>query len=251
MTRRTLFTLAGGIAVLLLTPHRVPAILGIGDTAIVLDPSNLSVNAYTKAQTYLSNMNEARMILQKVESMAQDARHLISIPVNTLNELQSLWQQYTAIVAQGQGVLGELKGTVSQFEQLYASGWGGNGSFMQRAQGLLGKVREVGAIATRADSLYQRLGSQQRRVQTVLTASQAAPGSLAAQQATNQLLGTLADQQASLQLIMAAQSEMQTSWIMSQVVAAETAAANGMAQQINPTKYLRTGAGWGQGQRLP
>jgi P-type conjugative transfer protein TrbJ len=191
------------------------------------------------------------MILQQVEQIAQDAKHLMSLPLSMVNDLQRAMDRYTALIADGRSTIGQVKGMVAQFEQLYASGWGGNADLMTRAKLLMGKVREAGAFATQANALYDRIAGQQATVNRLLVASQVAPGSLAAQQATNQLLGTLAEQQVSLQALLAAQGEVQQRWIMTHVVGAEAAAGQGQAQQIDLTRYLGARTLTGTGPRLP
>jgi P-type conjugative transfer protein TrbJ len=186
-----------------------------------------------------------------MHQIAQDAKHLMSLPLSVVNDLQRAMDRYTALIADGRSTIGQIKAMSAQFEQLYASGWGGNADLMTRAKLLLGKVREAGAFATQTNALYDRITGQQATVNRLLVASQGAPGSLAAQQATNQLLGTLAEQQVSLQALIAAQGEVQHRWIMTHVVGAEAASGQGQAQQIDVTKYLPARTLAGTGPRLP
>jgi type IV secretion system protein TrbJ len=238
------------LGVLIVTlPSSSLALFGIGD--IVNDPLNTFQGTLTAARSLVSNQNEATQIIQQIQQIAQDAKHLMSLPLSVVNDLQRAMDRYTALIADGRSTIGQIKAMTAQFEQLYASGWGGNADLMTRAKALLGKVREAGAFATQANALYDRITGQQAAVTRLLVASQVAPGSLAAQQATNQLLGTLAEQQVSLQALIAAQGEVQQRWIMTQVVGAEQAAAQGLAQQIDVTKYLPARTLVGAGPRLP
>jgi conjugal transfer/entry exclusion protein len=100
--------------------------------------------------------------------------------------------------------------------------------------------------------MYQRLIGQQQRVNTVLLASQAAPGSRSLQQANNQLLGTLNEQLAAMQMMQAAHGEMQKTWIMRQVVAEERAMANAQEHlMIDQAALPKLGIGTGKGFTLP
>ncbi len=248
MTRRSLLGLAPlGLCVL---PKIALAIFASG--SVVLDPSNLVENTLTAARSLLSNENEARVILQNIEQYAQDAKHLITLPTDMVNQIRDYMRQYQDILAKGKGMKDEMAWNIQQFEDLFRSGWQGDSSLMQQAEGLMGRVREAGRMATRAGDLYDRLGTQQESVNRLLVASQGAPGMKATQQATNQLLGTLANQQGNLQLLLAAQNEMQTSWIMSQVVSSERAEADAYAQRIDATKYYAAVRGnLAIGPRLP
>lgn len=247
MTRRQVLFTGLGLALALTT--KAWAIWGIGD--ITFDPTNNATNMLTAARSLVSNQQEARLILQNVESLANQAKDLAALPLSVLQDIEQAWQQYTQIMYQGQMTVGQIRNTVQQFEQLYASGWGGNGDMMQRAQALLGKVREAGRVANQAQSVYDRLTGQQRTVTRLMSASQAAPGSLAAQQATNQLLGTLANQQGNIQLLLATQHEVQTSWIMRQVVAEEQAQQNAQRWMADYVRAPVRGPGEGKGPQLP
>ena len=103
-----------------------------------------------------------------------------------------------------------LRNATTQFEQLYSVGFNGNASLLQRAQAMIGQVRAASRAATEATALFDRLCAQQASVTTLIAASQAAPGSLGAQQAT---IG-----------------RVQVGYIMRQAVAEEQAQTN--AQQF-------------------
>jgi P-type conjugative transfer protein TrbJ len=249
MRRRTVIVGLLGLVALVAAPGPTRAFWASG--SIVNDPLNTAQGTLTAARSLISNQNEVRILTEQLHQIAQDAKHLMSLPLSVVNDLQRAMDRYTALIQDGRSTIGQIKAMSAQFEQLYASGWGGNADMMTRAKLLLGKVREAGAFATQANALYDRITGQQATVNRLLVASQVAPGSLAAQQATNQLLGTLAEQQVSLQALMAAQGEVQQRWILTQVVSAEQAAAQGVAQQIDVTRYLGVKTLTGTGPRLP
>jgi P-type conjugative transfer protein TrbJ len=248
MQRRVVLLLAVSILAL---PKLAHAILGIADTAIVNDPLHTFQGTLTAARTLVSNQQEARMILQNAESLVNQAKSLTALPLSVVNEIQAAMDSYTRLVMDGRSTIGEIRGMVEQFESLYASGWQGNLPLFARAKGLLEKVRQAGAIATQADALYDRLKIQHQTTNRLLVASKAAPGPLAAQQATNELLGTLGTELASMQTLLAAQGEMHKAWILTHVVGAEAASAQGQTQQIDVTKYLPARTLVGTGPRLP
>lgn len=224
------------------------AIFGVGD--IVNDPINLIQNTLTAARTLISNANEATQIENQLNEYVQQAKHLVALPMSVIDDISSLYQQYNNLLNQGLGISYAATDAVKQFEALYDTGMNGNVPLMQKAQQMIGQVRAASRDLTAVSAIYSRLCADQSHVQTLITASQAAPGSLAAQQATNQLMGVLANQQASLQEITATTGRVQTGFIMRQVTAEEQA-------QWNAQHYLQmpTPAAWdsrpSQGITLP
>lgn len=214
--------------IILLIPRLGQCIFGIGD--IVLDPTNLVQNTLTAARTLQSNTNQVLQLNQAVQGYIQDAKAFVAIPMSYIDQVSSLYAEYNNALTQAQGMAWTLRNATTQFEQLYSVGFNGNGSFMQRAQAMLAQVRAASQAATQATALFDRLCAQQASVTTLIAASQAAPGSLGAQQATNQLLGVMADQQGSLQQMQATIGRVQVGYIMQQVVAEEHAQTN--AQQF-------------------
>jgi P-type conjugative transfer protein TrbJ len=95
---------------------------------------------------------------------------------------------------------------------------------------MINQVREAGRAATAVTAIFDRLCADQTNVRTLITASQSAPGTLAAMQAQAQLTAVLSDQQASLQQIAATTSRAQVGFIMREVTAEEHAQWN--AQQF-------------------
>ena len=223
----------------------------------VTDVGNLSQNALQTVQSTLtavraqiSNVNEVSSLNNQLQSLANEARQLASLPMNLVNEISTTIGEYTSVLNQGRGIAYQVQSSVAQFEALYAQGLGGSGSLMQRAAAMLGQMRQAGLVATQATAVFDRLCAQQTRVQQLLGASAGAQGQLQAQQANNQLLGVLADQQASLQEVLAATGRLQISEAMQQMVQQEQAKVNmdaflaGMATQP-------AFSGRGNGFRLP
>lgn len=225
------------------------AVFGIGD--IVNDPLALIQTTITAGKAVLTEANTAQTALQSLQSYYQDAKAFVAIPMSYVDQVGNLYDQYNNALQQAQGMSWTLRNTTAQFEQLYSSGFGGNTSFMQRAAGMINQIRAASRAANDATALFERLCAQQGSVKTLMIASQAAPGSLAATQATNQLLGVMADQQGSLQQMQATLGRVQVGFIMQDTVANEQA-------QLNASQWLQgygddklRGPGQGQGPRLP
>jgi P-type conjugative transfer protein TrbJ len=233
----------------LLYPIVCFGILGLGD--IVLDPTNLVQTTLTAARTLESNTNEAIQIRNQLDSYLQQAKHLVALPMSAIDQVSSLYAQYTDVLNQGRGISYMLSSSLHQFESAYGNAMNGNVPIMQRAQQVMGQIRDAGRIVTQVSAIYERLCQQQGQVQRLLAASQAAPGTLAALQAQNQLMAVLTDQQASLQTMQAAAARVQTGFIMREITAEER--AQWQSQQwlaTYPTTGFR-GPGQGQGPKLP
>jgi P-type conjugative transfer protein TrbJ len=226
------------------------AIFGVGD--VVFDPTNLIENAATALRAAQSNANEAMQIQQNITSLANQARHLMSLPQSWIADITQAINGYYDILQQGRGLTFQVQGVAQQFEQLYQTASTGNlqGS-ATRLQAMLMQIREAGRVAAQAQAVFDRLCGQQASMQQMVNASQAAMGEMQVGQATNQLLGALGEQQASLQQIAAATGRVQLSVAMRQTIAEETAQQNATLWLATwPTQGFR-GPGQGQGQKLP
>gem|GEM_PF-756000 len=237
------------ITVLLGLPSVSFAVFGVGD--VVIDPTNLVQTTATALRSAISNANEVTQINNQIQSLANEAKQLISLPLSLVNEIDAAISSYTSLLNEGRGMVYQVQASVQQFEDLYSAGFGGNGSFMQRAQRMLGQVRDAGRLATQVTSVYDRLCAQQARVGQLMAASQAAVGTLQAEQATNQLLGVLSEQQVSMQQILATDQRLKISETMRQLVTEEKAYENAQTyvqgMQVVPVR----GPGEGKGFTLP
>ena len=218
------------LLVLLLCPQVGYCIFGIGD--ITFDPTNFAQNTMTAFRSLQSNINEATQIQNQIRGYVQQARHLVSLPMSYVDQITGLYQEYNNTLNQARGIAYTVQNGVRQFEQLYETTVNGTMPLMQRAQAMLQQIRASGAAATQMTAIFDRLCAEQATVATLQAASQAAPGTLAAQQATNQLMGVLAEQNASLQQMQATVGRVQIGYVMRQTVAEEQA-------QQNVNQYLQ------------
>lgn len=226
------------------------AILGVAD--IVEDPLNLVQNTATAIRTLQSNVNEVTQINNQIQSLANEARNLVALPLSTINQIQSSFNNYYSLLQQGRGLAFSIQASAQQFESLFSTGGiSGPQAALTKLQALLGQVRDAGRIAAQAQAIYDRLCLQQAETTQLLAASQASVGQLQATQASNQLLGVLTDQQASLQQIYAASMRLQLSVYMQDVVKQEMSQQN-MQNWLSswPTATFK-GVGEGQGQKFP
>jgi P-type conjugative transfer protein TrbJ len=212
---------------------------------------NLAQNTMTAIRSFTSNINEVTLIQHQLTSLANEARQLTVLPLSLVTEINTAISEYTSLLDQGRGMAFTVQASVDQFEALYKTATSSDGTFLQRAQRLTDQVRQAGHVATMASSVFTRLCAQQSRVGQLLAASQGAVGSLQAEQASNQLLGVMAEQQISVQELLATSSRLQMSQVMEELVTNEQAYAN--AQRFLNGAAVRPirGPGEGQGFTLP
>jgi P-type conjugative transfer protein TrbJ len=217
----------------------------------VIDEANIVNTTLTAFRALESNTNEAVQIAKQVEAYVQDAKHLVALPTSLIDQITSTIQSYYDLLQDGTSLAYSVTTAVQQFDTLYASGLSGNVPLLQRAQQMQGTLRDMGRIAVQAQAIYKRLCDTKDATDTLLRASQAAPGSLAAQQAGNQLLGVLIDQQGALQQIHATASRVQTSAAMRDLVSDELARTNADRWLADMPRTPFRGPGQGQGFKLP
>ena len=87
----------------------------------------------------------------------------------------------------------------------------------------MGEVRQASLTALRAQAIQDRLRAQHVHLQQTLTSLEAAAGALAVSQDTNQILGILVEQNASLQQIYAASARAKTTLDLAQTAIADQA----------------------------
>jgi P-type conjugative transfer protein TrbJ len=225
-------------------------IFGTGVLPVTEIGPSLVQNTWQAARQLISNFNELAMIEHQITSLANEAKHLMQLPLSLVNDIDTAFRTYTDLINTGQGLAFQVKASVAQFEALYAPGGTGTGSFVERAQRMLAQVRDAGRFATQVSAVYDRLCAQQTRVGQLMAASQASVGQLQATQAGNQLMGVLAEQQASIQELLATQQRLQISDSLRQLVMEEQAAANNERWLQGLAVVTIRGPGEGKGFQL-
>jgi P-type conjugative transfer protein TrbJ len=249
-------------------PRTGLAILGVGD--VVIDPTNLVQNTLTALRTLQTTLNQATqianeltMITHQVKQLANEAtmltnqgtqianqvKELTSLPTSILGDLMGSLQQYTDTLKNADGLTYQLSDLTTQFNRLYPT-FGrpavSSSTLVAQTAQWTQQVRSALQGAMQVQSVIEKLTAQRTQVGTALTASQAAVGNLQVSQASNQLLGVLAEQLASLQQIIAASGRAETSLMA-------TEAASDDAARANAEHFMRGFTDWHPvgGQGLP
>jgi P-type conjugative transfer protein TrbJ len=170
--------------------------------------------------------NEVEMIKNQIEMLAYHAASLTVSPLQILTQLQALIGRYDAILNQAAGIGFHIDSVNAKFALVYDL-FGQPVADVQQALGQLStltkEVRHASLTAMHAQGVQERLQAQQMHLQAALTASAQSAGQLAAVQNTNQILGILVEQQASMQQIYAASARAQTAMVMAEAAASEQA----------------------------
>ena len=175
----------------------------------VFDSANYAQNVLTAART-LQQINQQIQSLQNEAAMLQNmARNLGRIDFPQLQQLQQRLGQINGLMGQARGVDFRVDQLDDQLRRL----------FPDNLDQLLQRDQRVASARARLDAAMsafrQTMGVQSQIVANVredaetlsqiVARSQSAEGSLAASQATNQLLALAAQQQMQIQQLMAAQ----------------------------------------------
>jgi P-type conjugative transfer protein TrbJ len=175
----------------------------------VFDPSNYAQNVLTAARTLTQINQQVQQLQNEAQMLTNMGRNLSRIDFPQLGQLQQRLQQIDRLMGQAQSIDFRVDQLDAQFRQLFP---GNLGQALSRDQ-------RVAAARTRLDAamsafrqtmgvqslIIDNVRSDAQALADIVTRSQGAEGSLAAQQATNQLLALTAQQQLQIQNLMAAQ----------------------------------------------
>ncbi|MEA3016897.1 MAG: type secretion system protein TrbJ [Sphingomonadales bacterium] len=174
----------------------------------VFDSANYAQNLLTAARTLQQINQQIQSLQNEARMLANMDRNLARIDFPQLDALQQRLRQIDTLMGQAGGIDFRVDQLDAQFRRLYPQG----------LDQLLSRDQRVDAARARLDAAMstfrQTMGVQSQIVANVrsdaeaigdiVARSQGAEGSLAAQQATNQLLALTAQQQLQIQQLMAA-----------------------------------------------
>lgn len=175
----------------------------------VFDPSNYSQNVLTAARTLQSINQQVQQLQNEARMLLNMDKHLKGIDFPQLEALRQKLGEIDRLMGQAQGIDFKVDQLDDKLRQL----------FPREFDSALKRDQRVQAARSRldasTDAFRQTMTVQSQVVENVrddatalaeiVAKSQGAEGSLAAQQATNQLLALTAKQQFQLQQMMAAQ----------------------------------------------
>jgi len=175
----------------------------------VFDGANYSQNLLTAVRTLEMINNQIQSLQNEVLMLQNMARHLEQLDYSSLASIQSALGRINQLMARAEGIAFEIGRTEQEFARLYPKEYEATVTGDELARDARGRWEHS------MDALRQTMLVQAQVVQNVeadsgelarlLAASEAAIGSLQAQQATNQLVALSTKQQLQTQELMAAQ----------------------------------------------
>ncbi|MBO9601899.1 MAG: P-type conjugative transfer protein TrbJ [Novosphingobium sp.] len=176
---------------------------------VVFDPSNYAQNVLTAARTLQQVNQQIQQLQNEAQMLADSARNLSRIDFPQLQALEQKLGEIDRLMGQAQAIDFKVDRLDQQFTALFPRDF----SSALRTNDRVVEAR--GRLDASMDAFRQTMTVQSQVVENVQTDtqaladivahSQAAEGSLQAQQATNQLLALTAKQQFQIQHMMAAQ----------------------------------------------
>lgn len=136
---------------------------------------------------------QKQIIQDQLTLVTQGAKNLLATPIDLANDLKTLTDQYNSALQTVQGVSYTVSGWKAQWDALYGTVTS-NQSLPAKARAIAQAISMASQTAGQAQALYERLCAQATQIQTLLAASKAAPGALAALQDQTQLVAVLGDQ---------------------------------------------------------
>jgi len=183
--------------------------------------------------------NQAAMIKNQIEELAYAAANLTKSPLQIVNQLSSLVDQYQFLMRQAKGIgfeLGTVDAKLGSVYGLFGQPITNAQEALRQLGSLTKEIGNAGETAIKAQAIQEHLADQKALLTTALAESDASAGQLAAVQNTNQMLGIISEQQMTMQAITAASARAQTTMTLAQV------AASDRAQELAATSTADWGA---------
>lgn len=216
MNRRTFLRMLPVVAMGLMSiPQSASAL-------VVFDPSNFTQNIMTAIRTLQSNINEATMVANQVQSLTNQARNLTNLPFSVLNQFRSQFTELFRVVGAIQGLAGDFANLESRFEDMYPDFSKQNGPLSGKAvsdtvgRWLLNNRNTMQGAAKTGAAVLSNLPQNQTDLETLIAGSQGASGALDAMQAGNQIAAQVAGQLMSLNAQMATYQQAHVAYLMAQ-----------------------------------
>jgi len=175
----------------------------------VFDSANYSQNLLTAARTLQQINQQIQSLQNEAQMLVNQDRNLARIDFPELDRLRGKLGEIDRLMGQAQGIDFRVDRLDERYRQLFP---GRAGEVLKRDRRLaLAKQRldnEMAAFRQTMEvqsRIVENVQDDAEELAAIVARSQGAEGSLAAQQATNQLLALAAKQQFQLQTLMAAQ----------------------------------------------
>ena len=180
---------------------------------LVSDPSNYAQYVMTAARSLQQINNQIQQLQNQATSLINEARNLTSLPISTIQTLQSQVDQTRQLLNQAQRIAYD----VTDVQQVFNGRYKGTALSAGQAQMVANaNARWQDSVGAFEDAMKVQagivgnLGATRSSITTLVGASQSATGALQAAQAGNQLLALQTQQLADLTAAIAAQGRAQS-----------------------------------------
>jgi P-type conjugative transfer protein TrbJ len=185
--------------------------LGVGDVTFVEDIQGYAMQVKDFAQQIQAYKAQLDQIQNQIKGLAYMAANAKKLPTSLVSELTSSIRDYNAILQAASGLSYKVNAASAQFQQLYTLPATMQGNITGLSALWTGQVKSAALSAIKTQAITDKLDLQQERLAEALSFSDNAEGAMQVQQASNQMLGLIADQQASMLELQAAATRVQTS----------------------------------------
>ncbi|PAL20665.1 P-type conjugative transfer protein TrbJ [Sphingopyxis sp. GW247-27LB] len=180
----------------------------------VFDPTNYTQNLLTAARTLQQINNQIQSLQNEAQMLAGQAKNLSRIDFPQLDQLRQKLGEIDKLMGQAQGIDFRVDQLDERFRQQFPDSFGTALKRDQRIavakQRLDNEMAAFRQTMTVQSGIVETVRDDAQALAAIVAKSQGAEGSLAAQQATNQLLALATKQQFQLQNLMAAQFRSQS-----------------------------------------
>lgn len=175
----------------------------------VFDGANYSQNLLTAVRTLQMINNQVEQLQNEARMLVNMAKHLERLDYSSLTQLDSALGQIDRLMREAQGIAFEVQASEEAFARYYPEEYQDTVTYdelaadaRQRWQYSMDAFRQTLRVQSH---ISQSIGADRQLLNSLVSESQSAVGTLQAQQATNQLIALSVQQAAQTQQLMVAQ----------------------------------------------
>jgi P-type conjugative transfer protein TrbJ len=176
---------------------------------VVFDPSNYAENVLQAARALEQINNQIKSLQNEVRMLEDMAKHLEKLDFSSLPAIESALKDINQLMAKAKGIAFDVKATESAFKRLFPERYASTVTSSDLGRGALERwseaMKALEHTMTVQAQVVANVAADGSTLSRLVNESQAAIGSLQAQQASNQLVALTAKQQLQIQELMAAQ----------------------------------------------
>ena len=180
---------------------------------VVFDPSNFGENVLQAARALEQIDNQIKSLQHEVTMLEDMAKHLEKLGFSSLPEIEASLKDINSLMAKAKGVAFDVKATTTAFQKLFPERFAATMTSGDLSRGALERwseaMKALEHTMTVQAQVVANVEADAGTLSRLVTESQAAVGSLQAEQASNQLIALSVKQQLQSQELMAAQYRAQ------------------------------------------